>query len=64
MKESVAARDKLAKFMERLDTHDAAVKVFLGYLEFGISSSATANCSTSKGVPPDERDCEYSWCPL
>ena len=30
MKESVAARDKLTKFMERLDMDDAAVKQFLG----------------------------------
>lgn len=64
MKESVAARDKLSKFMDKLDMDDAGVKLFLGWLEFSVSFSATTNYLASKGVPPDERDCEFSWCPL
>ena len=52
MKESVAARDKLAKFMERLDTHDAAVKVFLGYLEFGISFLSHSKLFNIQGSTP------------
>ena len=43
MKESVAARDKLTKFMDKLDLHDAAVKLFLGCIEFTVSLSAAAN---------------------
>lgn len=36
MKESVAARDKLSKFMDKLDMDDAGVKLFLGWLEFSV----------------------------